>query len=145
MSGGLKYEREVLIQPAYDKRGETPNYGRHNAEIMFCLRDEERKAAVILTMYTGWEVPSSRADGIGHAWEPSGTVEWHTTFGAPPDNGKCYWLGDKPCTVPRNEALSSHALIELLVAEGSDALWKRLEELYVEEYGKPRRFHKMGH
>lgn len=124
-------ERRVRFLPAYDKRKE--GHGRHGVEIQFGLLDLLEKRAATLVVYTGWTLDSSIVHNPSAAelsvCRPLRDVEKGTSLDAP-DN-PCAWHGE-PCLSDHRNTIQTHKALETLIKEGSEGLWKRLEELLQE-------------
>lgn len=141
-------KREVRFFPAFDKRAPEPekNYGVHGVEIHFILSGEH--GAVVFRLYTRWMLPQTYAfweDELGipprykdqlpsdagvlfHSAKP--IYEGHT-----PSEDDCTYLG-KPCYQDIGYTMGKEPL-DLLIAEGDEAVWKWLEAMYQERLAEP--------
>lgn len=138
----MTFKRKVVFRPAFDKRSTDPkkNYGVHGADIQFQLiKDGE---GITYTIFTNWMLPNVQAE----------------TDTREPDEGHLRYMFHKPLTAgcdghwkkPQYEGQSAlpncsitggdcycdgtditDDLFDLLVAEGDEALWKKLEERFV--------------
>lgn len=135
-------KREIVISPAFDKRDPNPrkNYGIHGAEMRFILTGE--KGAITFTIYTNWHLPHVDAElrnkkrndpNSDFMFKPEGAdVSYHSytpKYDGHTDSGPCDYLGGKPCYCD-GSSLSARPICELLIAEGSEAVWKELERWY---------------
>lgn len=125
-----KFIREIKILPAWDKRSSEPgkNYGIHSAEILFKLRCPAENSCLVFIVYSGWNLP--HLEGVGHKGMGA-EVSLHKLAlnDAPQDYLSCDFVGG-PCKVHGSSGLVGDDCFKLLVVEGSDALWKKLEEIY---------------
>ena len=131
-------KREIRIRPAFDKRDPDPskNYGIHGAELAFYLSGE--KGAVQFVIYTGWHLPHVASE-IGVSAPMGADVGYHSKvqlYGGQEsidDNceftgGKCYYNGS---------GLAAESMFKLLVEEGHEAVWNRMEQLYIDQLENP--------
>lgn len=140
--------RKINFRPAFDKRHPDPkkNYGIHGMEIAFLLVGE--LGATQFVLYTAWHLPHVRREA--EAWprwmlEPKGydigyhspkpMYEGQTAMGEEgdcqyvPAGCKCYYDGS---------SLMAEPVMETLIAEGDEAVWKRLEQDYTSRFGELR-------
>ncbi len=149
----MKFERIVEFEPAFDKRHPNPsqNYGIGSVRIRFVLKGD--KGAVQVLMGTNLYLPETIkeyktkgihgkiVDLLSRENDCSGLSGWDVGYHSPkpmyPDqkpigddckytSGKCYYDGS---------GLRAQKLPELLIREGSDAIWKFLEEEYNQVFG----------
>ena len=125
-------ERIIEFSAAYDKR---PMYGVHGVEMRMVLKGPE--GAVQFVLSTGWQLPHVHAE-----WKAKGLNEY---FPLPFDLGyhsyvsrfegqtivtnSCPWLDGKPCYY-EGSSLQAQDVFDLLVREGGEAVWCKLEERY---------------
>lgn len=134
-------ERRTEVYPSWDKRSSDPkkNYGSHCCDIAFYLIG--KRGAYQFKAFTGWFLPHLKAEGkhltslsdypmgydVGyHAREPQYEGQSHMDGDCPIIGGKCYYDGS---------GLYGAEVGKILVSEGSEAVWKILEERYVERFG----------
>lgn len=139
--------KEILITPAWDKRHKDPdkNYGIHGAEMFFVLKGKH--GAITFCVYTNWHLPhvdkelrnahrhDSRYDFM---FRPVGAdISYHAhkaqCEGQEPMS-ECKWLDNQPCYCD-GSSLDAQPICALLIAEGSDAVWKHLEGVYTHRFG----------
>lgn len=132
-------ERLVIFDAAYDRRHPDPskNYGIHGVTLRMLLRGPEGVAQFVL--FTNWHVPVVQAElatqpsdhvlcqpmpaDIGfHALRPqyAGQDQRECEYTA---TGFCYYDGS---------SLRAQAVYELLVTEGSEAVWMYLDTYYTQ-------------
>jgi len=135
-------EREIRLHPAWDKRNPDPskNYGIHGVEMRFVLMGD--KGAVQFVLYTNWHLPhvmewlESKRDRAYNPFAPMpADIGYHSP--KPMYDGQdvmvesCEYLAGQPCYYD-GSSLQSYAYFEVLVREGGEALWQKLEEYYHE-------------
>ena len=140
----MKLKRDIVISPAYDKRSSIPgkNYGIHNAEIRFLLTGP--KGVVQFVASTGWDLPHVAQElEANHKYK---SKAWGTDLGYHSRKpryegqlamGDCPYLGGKPCYYD-GSTLNAELVFNLMVSEGHEAVWKRLEDYYNELFINPR-------
>lgn len=136
-----EFTRKISFQPAYDKRSATPskNYGVHGVDLRFTLKGAED--GVAFCVFTNWMLPHVQAETDARPVTPDHTFLFHKpqpasvdghwrisqyegqtpTTGCDITGGDCYCNGS---------GLLAEDLFNLLVAEGEEAVWKKLEEIY---------------
>lgn len=136
-------ERTITFGAAWDKRDPNPskNYGVHGVDLRFVLKGA--KGAVQFVLYTGWMLPhvtkEFEAKGLkmtnplpadlgyhSHVpmYEGQSVIEDHCSY----IGGPCYYDGS---------GLNAEPVFDTLLSEGSDGVWRKLEEYYVETFGEP--------
>lgn len=146
-------ERIVHVRAAYDCIGVQPcvhgsprckpgsgySHGRHNAELSMTVRGPD--AEITLVIGTGWDLPTvpshHRRARLDDDYPRGRFVEFHTARprcegqdrGEPRPDGTCKDWAD--CYIDAGYTMSNEPA-RLLVAEGSDAVWAWLENLYNE-------------
>ena len=135
-------KREIIVTPAFDKRDSNPakNYGFHGADMRFILTGDN--GAVTFTIYTNWHLPHVDSELRNRyrkqpqhdfMFKPDGAdISYHSytpRFEGQTDSGPCNYLGGKPCYCD-GSGLQARPLLEMLIAEGSEAVWKELEYWY---------------
>jgi hypothetical protein len=140
----MSFERRVDISPAFDKRHSDPkkNYGIGSATLRMVLIGE--KGATQFVLFTGWDLPHVAAEmmakpihdplDIKVRFMPSGAdVGCHSLLplheGQDRSQASCEYLGGRPCYYDGSALMSDDAL-KILLSEGSDGIWKYLEERY---------------
>jgi len=137
-------KQEIIVTAAFDKRHKEPakNYGIHGAELRFILTGD--KGAITFTLYTNWYLPhvdeelrNSRRNKpeCDFMFRPHGAdISYHSHIpcyeGQTPIEN-CQYLGGKPCYCD-GSGLSAEPIGEMLIAEGSEAVWKELQRWYDE-------------
>lgn len=136
-------ERIIRVSPAHDKR--SKGGGIHNVEMIFVLKGEA--GAVTFTLGTGIYLPETtewRQTCIAHmngddsTWyakgyavgycSPKPLYEYQINQG----REKCSWLG---CTCYGDVGYSiADKPFDLLIRQGSEALWEWLENYYKEVF-----------
>lgn len=129
-------ERITEFTPAYDKRNPDPsqNYGIHCVDLRMILKGE--RGAVQFVLYTGWypkhlqkEMPNGilPADLGYHSHKPM--------WDGQPAQENCRYLDGKPCYYD-GSGLNAERIFDILLEEGGEAVWKELEEYYIELFGE---------
>jgi len=136
---GEKFERIIMFEPAFDKRHPDPkrDCGIGDVHIRFVLKGE--KGAVQFLFSTGWYLLHVRREmtyppgyypralDLGYH-SPRRLSSYDAYFeDCPILGGKCYYNGS---------FLAADLLMEKLVAEGDEAVWKELEKYYKETFGE---------
>lgn len=141
-----EFSRRVVFQAAYDKRSKDPrkDYGVGQVYIHFSLVGPVGAISVVIS--TGWYLPHVARKQV------RSNIEWMQKWGHPLDRvgqygvhfhypnpqyedhsqsdcdllpgGKCYGNG----------RFADDSYLNILLAEGDDAVWKKLEEEYREEF-----------
>jgi hypothetical protein len=137
-------EKIIVLKPAYDKRNPDPskNYGIHCVDLIFALKG--KKGAVTFVVFTGWYLPEVKREleskGQLHIMRYPEAVglDYHSPVpryeGQLSYNKGCMWLDDQPCYMD-GSVINSERLIDVMLAEGSDGIWRELEEYYHEVFG----------
>lgn len=134
-------KRIFKITPSWDKQKDPRgDFGISDATMWLGVKDNYNKHAVVINIHTGWYLESinqQKGDSLNRARRPSlYTVSYHSAVESDNvdnfDNDNCEWLGT-PC---RFDVDSAHTkeLVELLISEGSEAVYEKLEELYIERF-----------
>lgn len=119
--------REMHIAPAYDKRHPDPkkNYGIHSAHIYFSVKNEENEG-LTFSVATGWMLP-----GISDSERMAFGVDIHRKI-PPYSDSYC----QKNCQITGGDCYSDGSgilgddFLKTLIAEGSEGLFKRMEEQF---------------
>jgi len=141
LGGG--FERLVMFEAAYDKRSKDPkrNYGIKDVHVRFVLKGKE--GAVQFLFSTGWYLPHVRRELVekGYFSRVAFPVAFGLGYHSPTPihggeicfeecrilGGKCYYDGSGLDAIP---------LLEKLVAEGDEAVWRELERYYRLTFGE---------
>jgi hypothetical protein len=123
------FEKEVKVSPSYDRR--SVDGGIHCCDMDFILRGTQ--GVVVFKIFTGWyssgsepPVPSSMGADLGYHSKRQ-LHEWET-----PD--KCTYLhGD--CCFYDGSSLMAEEMFEVLKTSGSEVVWEKLEEYYINVFG----------
>jgi hypothetical protein len=144
------FKREVVMSPAWDKRDPDPekDYGVHCVEIRFLLTGA--KGIMQFVFITGWHLPhvqkemnmrvidSGNPMTLEALFLPQGfDVGYHSPvpmYEGQKSMPSCQYLDGKDCYYD-GSSLSARTMLDLLIREGSEAVWKRLEELYYGRFG----------
>lgn len=137
--------KEILFHPAWDKRNpdSSKDYGIHCVELIFILKGE--KGAVNFTLYTNWYLPKNRDnlvknDRLFKYWREPMPADLGCHSLVPQYEGhssipNCKILDNKDCYYD-GSTLNAEPVFETLIAEGSDGVWKELEEYYKQNFGE---------
>ena len=136
-----EFERIVEFYPAYDKRHPNPHKDHGIADVWIKFILKGKKGAVQFLMSTGWFLPETVEDykskGINLMDRPRGwDLGYHSpkpmyegqepaTENCPILGGKCYYDGS---------TLAAEKILEILLREGSNGVWKALERYYYETF-----------
>jgi hypothetical protein len=142
-------ERKITFRPAFDKRDSNPskNYGVHGVDMLWYIKGE--LGVVDFVVYTNWHLPhieelnDSRNDSqfphlnchpqpanVGyHSRVPKYKGQTRSVFDCTLLGGDCYSDGS---------GLYAEELYDILVREGDEAVWKKLEEYYKQTFGELR-------
>lgn len=145
-----KLQRIVEFFPAWDKRHSQPskNYGIHGAELLMLVLGD--KGAIQFRVSTKWHLPAVQKEldqrtlaksmtagldkfDISATYHPMATdLGYHSKLPMYEDqevvDTDCKWTGG-PCYYD-GSGLNADPVLKLLIGQGSDAVWKRLEEEY---------------
>ena len=131
-----KLERHVDASPAYDHR--EKRCGVHGVDLRFYVKGP--KGIVQFLIYTNWYLPHV-ADSIENKpvryrspFRPfPADVGYHSYTpiheGDTPITESCDYLEGKPCYYD-GSGLMANEFFDVLVTEGLEAVWKKLEEMY---------------
>ena len=138
-------ERIVNLSPAYDRRSKDPdkNYGIHGVELRMVVKGE--LGAVQFVVFTNWMLPHiykewETRSNPAEAWmyKPmAADAGYHspkpTHTGQPKPTNSCEYLDGKPCYYD-GSGLHAEKVFDILVSEGSNAVWEYLEQYYNEVF-----------
>ena len=141
--------KEIVFYPAYDKTDPDPkkNYGVNGVEMAFFLKGEH--GAIQFKVLTNWNLPhvQKRMDSmklnsipymfhkpmpsdIGyHSRVPQYDGQEKMTDNCPIIGGECYYDGS---------GLQAEKVFDILVEEGSEGVWKYMENDYEDRFIKTR-------
>lgn len=146
-------EKIVKVFPAWDKRNSNPhkNYGINPADMIFVLKGE--LGAVDFCMNTGWHLPHVKKElevsqvkriQDGDTQFPFLLVEgrgsslgWHSRI-----RNEDYEIERHDCEYTGGTCYSDVSyssgdeLFNILVQFGTESLWKRLEQEYINAFGE---------
>ena len=136
-----KFTKEVVFYPAFDKRDPDPskNYGIHGVELRFILKKGNK--AVQFVVYTNWQLPHVSKDQLIRLHSPNdielfwmpmpadlGYHSPHPMYDGQPAHKDCGFIG-QDCYYD-GSTLNAEGVYEILLKDGSEGVWKRLEEYW---------------
>lgn len=142
------FERIVEMSPAFDRRNPDPNknYGIGSVRIKFVLKGEH--GATHFMFSSGWYLPHVRDElardlfrtptrqNLDTSFAPTGyDVGYHDTtphYEGQEAQNDCPYLNGKPCYTD-GSALASDVMLDKLIREGSEGVWRELREWYDEK------------
>lgn len=131
------FQREIVFVPAYDKSDPDPakNYGVHGVHIWFNLIGDGQ--GLTFSISTNWQLPHVQAQwDKDDRFRPSSLYK-PMAFGVDIHSKTPQYEGQTPrenCHITGGEcysdgsALLGDEFLQTLIAEGEEALWKRMEE-----------------
>jgi len=143
-----KFIKEVIILPAFDRRNPDPtkNYGIHGCDMRFVLKG--KKGAVQFVLFTNWQLPHVTEESVTRTLKNQNNLDKYDIkchfLPSPADLGyhslkpmytdqsrreSCEYLDGKPCYYD-GSGLDAEPVYEILLREGSDGVWKKLEDYY---------------
>lgn len=153
----MKFKKKIIFRPAYDRRHPDPkkDYGIHGVECWFYLIGE--KGVVQFKVYTQWMLPHVQQEHDDrcmrnikmNAEYSDKTFEWNyhpkawdIGYHSPVPlyegqtkmercdffEGGCYYDGS---------STAADEYLEVLIAKGSKAIWKKMKEYYRNVFEKP--------
>lgn len=146
-------EKIVKFYPAFDKRNPDPNknYGIHGVDLKMVLKGD--KGAVQFVLFTNWQLPhviqefdkkvlqdaaKGKLDDISiRCWYHPMPADLGYHSYTPLYEGQdictesCEYLDGKPCYYD-GSGLNAERIYEVLLREGSDGVWGKLEDFYKE-------------
>lgn len=149
-------EKLIKFYPAFDKRNPDPhkNYGIHGVDLRMILKGD--KGVVQFVLYTNWMLPhvTKEMDRRTLKEAREGTLSdiflWYIYHPQPADLGyhspiptydgqsvcseSCEYFDVKPCYYD-GSGLNAEKIYEVLLKEGSDGVWRKLEEFYKDIFG----------
>lgn len=143
----LKLERITELTPAWDRTDPDPNksYGIHSVELRMVLKGP--LGATQFVLYTNWHLPEVSTRLLQRPIEVIGSdphwsvrpqpadVGYHSPTpryeGQPCTQEECEYLDGKPCYYD-GSGLAAEDMYVVLLREGSEGVWRELEEQYKE-------------
>jgi len=138
-----KFIREITIEPAFDRRNtdSEKNYGVHGCNLRFVLKGS--LGAVQFLLMTNWHLPHVTKEflqkpvndliEIAVRFLPMpADLGYHSPkpmYKGQKSMGPCKYLNGKPCYYD-GSGLNAEPVFELMLKEGSEGVWKKLEEYY---------------
>ncbi len=126
-SEAVALERTIHFEPAYDSRAQ--DCGVHGVDAIWWLKGP--LGAVEFVLYTSWDLrhvaaelgfrPPLPADIRYHSPKPMSEDQKPETVDCKIIGGACFSAGS---------ALNSNAYFDVLVEQGGEALWEKMEEYY---------------
>ena len=139
-------ERLFEIRPAWDKRNKDPkkNYGVHGAELFMGVKGKH--GAVQFVVFLNWHLPAVEIGKKDFRYESRiddhvlpADVGFHSKTpmyeGQEPMSDSCQYTDNEPCYYD-GSGLHASKVFDMLVAEGSDAVYKYLGSLYKQQFGE---------
>ena len=141
----MEFEKIVMMTPAYDKRHKDPNknYGIHGVNLKMVLKG--KMGAVQFVVYTNWQLPHVTEEMLQNPRQRNSVDMFFMPM--PADLGyhsykpryegqtllteSCEYLDGKPCYYD-GSSLNAETIYETLLEEGSDGVWRELENCYNE-------------
>lgn len=131
-------KREIAFTPAFDKRHSDPkkNYGIHGVEMRWYVRGP--KGTIQFVVMTGWDLPAVRAERKGNhrtcdLFPMPSDLGYHSPRpmyeDQSPMNDKCEMVEGGVCYYD-GSSLGAESVFDLLVKEGHESVWRRLEQEY---------------
>jgi hypothetical protein len=141
----MKLERRIDVEPAFDKRHPDPNknYGIHGVTIRWLVIGN--LGAIQFVVYTNWHLPEVQQEIVHKCHGATGKYDFCRLTPMAADIGyhsyvpqyegqetiteSCPYLNGKPCYYD-GSSLQAEEYFEILVREGGEALWVKLEQTY---------------
>lgn len=133
------FERSVEINPAFDRRDPNPkkDYGIHSVDLKFLLKGE--RGVVQFVIYTGWYLPQNHPATHPEHFPMAADIGYHSYVplyeGQKCLNGSCRYLDGKPCYYD-GSGLQAEDFLKVMIAEGGETMWKKMEEWYNNHFGE---------
>lgn len=144
-------ERILKISGAYDGRSHPKNYGIGSMQIYFAVKGE--RGGVSCNFATSWYMPQNQASTFAmltkgypfnpyeELMQPKGTdVSFHSKVPTyeneefPQQPIEDCPLTDGPCYCDGSALWAQEEWLPVFLAEGSEGIFKRLEQLYLHEF-----------
>ena len=133
----MNFKKEIKFHPAWDKGKE---YGIHGAELVFYLHGD--KGVIQFVTYLNWMLPQNRNEissndkyPFQYWMKPQPADLGYHSYELKYDGqtlltDKCSLLNNKPCYYD-GSGLNAEPIFEILISEGEEGVWKKLEEYYM--------------
>lgn len=131
-------KKEIRFAAAFDKRDENPhnNYGVHGVDLHFALIGS--KGAISFTVFTNWNLPHVQAERNEQDAPIGADISYHSyteKYDGQTPTDKCSLLDNKPCYCD-GSGLAADDLMRILIEQGSEGVWKELENWYRDKLGE---------
>lgn len=143
----MSFTRTIVFTPAFDKRNIDPrrNYGIHGVEMRWYLKGP--CGVIQFVVYTNWQLPHVNEERdertVSHEYAHllcrpmASDLGYHSPFPMYDCQSltteSCELLEGKPCYYD-GSSLAADDVLDLLIREGGEAVWARLEKEYVERF-----------
>lgn len=148
-------EKIITFSPAFDKRNSEPNknYGIHGVDLRMILKGDN--GAVQFILYTSWQLPHVAKELENKILREAVTGKFNEYslsifHPLPADLGyhsptpqyegqsiaseSCEYCGGKPCYYD-GSGLNAERVYKVLLEEGSEGVWRELEDYYNNIFG----------
>lgn len=135
----MTFTRKITFAPAFDKRDPNPskNYGIHGAHITFSLKEDGVPMVLTFSVSTNWQLPHVQAEMDAKVSNTHLGLMFHKpmAFGVDlhkpdPEGIDCSLIGCK--CMANGSALLGEEFLQILIAEGDEGLWARMEKQYLD-------------
>lgn len=132
----MDFKKTIRMFPAYDKRADDPtrNYGICCVRMLFVMQGE--KGATSWSCHSGMYLPQQVVEHGNDPWKrwqpmPGGVYYCSPIKRHDHQTGRddCEWLDGKTC-YGDGSMLAGDDVMKALLEEGSEGVWKKLEEFY---------------
>lgn len=138
----IEFTREIKWSPAFDKRHADPkkNYGIHGVECRWLLKGPE--GVIQFLIYTNWMLPHINEETDARPLNSQyphllcrpmpADLGYHSRVPHYEDQetmGPCEYLDMQPCYYD-GSGLNAEPLLQALLEQGGEAVWKMMEEEY---------------
>lgn len=141
-------ERRIEFEPAYDKRSDDPkkNYGIHGVTLRMILF-HPIKGSIQFVLYTNWHLPHVTNEMKDLYGQINGDYHWRERP-LPVDVGyhaltpqyeghtkmlSCHLYPETSCYYD-GSSLDAYRIYEVLLNEGSDGIWRELENRWIKVF-----------
>lgn len=149
-----KLVREFVIYPGYDKRSDDPkkDYGIHGCEIAFYVHSPRKTKTVQFKCYTDWLPLHVQKERMGKDVTGMFPDVCQNVIGEQPSGVDLGYHSPKPmykgqgrmeCNLSKRgycyydgSSLNADRLRDVMLDEGSDGVWRELEDYYYETFGE---------
>ncbi len=140
-------EKLITLSPAWNKTdpNSKKNYGIHGVELRMVLKG--LLGAVQFVLFTNWYLPEDQikqrkymSPDKYYLYEPMPADKgYHSPKkryeGQTICQKKCEYLDGKPCYYD-GSGLNAEPLYDILLKEGSEGVWKNLEQFYIDIFNE---------